>query len=717
MPDAFQTTTLASGFEFIPEAIKAASSSASTFLFAAPPYISFSLSSRSFPPDWRRAHGHLGIPEVFVQQLLAADEASLFEPGPNLDAVAVLLPGHTLTSQITRDWRSLHFPNHAALVIEHGGEAFGLMMPVSTVVFHRTPGPIKFFNLHHIPDDVSADDISADLARLVRQPAGTSRFGYVLDRPLEDEYPCTFDFYSAETERLREQSSLLGERVSLSEIAEVFRPPRPTMRGRGPGPNAVAGFDFINGRDITEDGRVILDELRHQDDAQEQVTFLQDGDFCIREMFKDRPDRGFIVGVFESDGREIAAGRSVIVVRPKPFLSPEQRQVLLCYLRSPIAGKLSSAKGLNARLAGAIRINVSGLRDFPVPIADEELTKSLSVIESARQAFLEWERDCQEAANALVAMEDAADSKRALVEAGRLAKLRFRAGEQVESLDFRVLRQFPHPLAYLWRQTVVGTTDPYRRFRDILKTAESYTCFMALLSIVMARCAGKKIASLGTLSKRLGKRSGTSWGDWFAVLQEVNTSRQFRDLDTSDSFFELTILFNQPGVEDALRALMALRNDDGHGRSSHTTISTSDADSAFHELEKIFAGAEFLTDLRLMLITETKFDALSKSTRYEYRDLAGDHPLAPLRSGRCDRSDLEADSLYLTDRSGKLHLLRPLLHYLECPKCHQLSTFFLDTYSGKGETVSLKSLERGSTREEVIAEHFRLVGLLPDNSQ
>lgn len=94
------------------------------------------------------------------------------------------------------------------------------------------------------------------------------------------------------------------------------------------------------------------------------------------------------------------------------------------------------------------------------------------------------------------------------------------------------------------------------------------------------------------------------------------------------------------------------------------------------------------------------------------KDIAGDHPLPPEQHDVCDRQDLESSSLYLVDQLGELHLLRPLIQYLECPECHQMSTFYLDTYGGNGQSVGLKSFERGTIRNEEAAGTFRAVGLI-----
>ena len=160
---------------------------------------------------------------------------------------------------------------------------------------------------------------------------------------------------------------------------------------------------------------------------------------------------------------------------------------------------------------------------------------------------------------------------------------------------------------------------------------------------------------------------------------------------------------------------MTLRNDDSHGRISSSNVSADVLAEAEKALETVYRATEFLTDYQLLFITDTHFDSIRQINRYHYRDLTGDNALAQLREDQSPRADLEKHSLYLRDRQKHLHLFRPLLQYLECPECHQMSTFFLDTYdpASGGSTVGLKSFERNSVRTEPIAEDFRHVGLLP----
>lgn len=709
LPEFFEQRLLSPDHRFPVEAAQVAVETGSKLAFAFPPLL-----GRTRPPeDWRREHAFLGVAEVLAQCLLEPTDDSLFDASAELETLVVLIPGAFLLSGRTGQWRQQFFPAHSAVIIEHAPLELGTIVPMATVVFRRVPGPIKFFKCREESGEVSADMLSADLARLMRQPAGKTRFGFVHDGRIEPRDPVTYDFYSDETTRLRNQPSALGQKVQLEEIADVITEFRPPVPNRDPGYDTVADFDFLSGRNIGADGRVYLDDLPHHDGPAERVTFLQDGDLCLRKFARESPDQGFMVGIYEGDGRSVAVGKGVIVVRPKPVLTPAQRQVLFAYLRSPIVGRLNTAEGKTSSISGLALITPSMLRDYQVPVADEELTSAVESLAEARAAFRDWENECLNAEQFLVLMEEASESRKAITKAGQLARQRFRAGLQVESLDFRIRTQFPLPLAFQWRETCLGSTDPYKRFRNILKAAEGFACFLAQASILMARSTGREISYLKTVSKRLNeKKSGTNFGDWFAILVEVNEAKRFRNMESTDPFFEITCLFDETEVQPSLKWLMDKRNDDSHGRISHTSITVTDADEAFDHLTKVFTGADFLTDYSLVFITETRHDALRKITQFEYRDLSGDNPLAPIGKGESERTDLETGSLYLFDRTGEPHLFRPFLHYLECPECHLMSTYFLDTYSGQGDAVGLKSFERGSIRTEKFAEHFRIVGLM-----
>ena len=258
--------------------------------------------------------------------------------------------------------------------------------------------------------------------------------------------------------------------------------------------------------------------------------------------------------------------------------------------------------------------------------------------------------------------------------------------------------------------------DRYHRLDAVLQAAENHTCFLAQIAILISRSVNQPLKWVDEIAKRLsGRKSGTNFGDWLAILQELNEGKAFRSLKEAMPFTEVAEVHADKAWSAAIAKLKTWRDDDCHGRISTTNVPETLLSGAEAALEEVYRATEFLTDYRLIFITETRFDSIRKINRFHYRDLTGDNSLTQRREDQADRADLESQSLYLMDRQGQLHLFRPLLHYLECPECHLMSTFHLDTFDAaeSGDIVGLKSFETNSVRKERVAEDFRHVGLLP----
>jgi hypothetical protein len=706
LPSGADVRMLPSGESFIDAASAAVTESPAACIFMAPPLLGL----HSYSPEFRARFRPLGLTEAAVRQIVE---------GGTADVVVVLTSPEILFSRRHGEWRRSFFPDHSALVIEHAhpantvlGDQISPFFRLVTVAFMKESGPVRFFKITEAAVAEGKQRLLSDVERLIRQPAGKSQFGYVHTGPLAEQYPASYDFYSAETERLRKEVGALGERVRLADVADILMGSRPAHPERDAS-RAITGFLAIHARDITRDGRVDLSDLQPSERPALVQHYLQDGDLCIRKIHHE--GSGFIVGVYEGDGRSVTWNTSVLVVRPHASLSVAQRQVLLSFLRSPLAQRLGHAKQLCPSLHGHQMVSMAMLEDFPVPLADKDITAAIEDLAEARRAFQAWLDEVEDASNAIVREASASGSRTAILQAGQLARQRHRAAGQAESLDYRIRTQFPLPLAYLWREVQVSGPDPYHRLRAVTKAAEGHTCFLAQLCILLGQIAGKPIAYLSSLTTRLQDRSGgTSFGDWLAIVKEVNESRAFRDLESGAPLVELRSLAANDAWEPALRSLVDLRNDDSHGRVSPTSVSTDMLEKAEASLGAIYHATEFLTDYRLLLVTETRFDSLRNVNRFQYRDLSGDNALTPLHADTAPRNDLETGSLYLRDRQSRLWLLRPMLHYLECPQCHQMSTFYLDTYdSADGQTVGIKSFERSSVRTDPFADDFRHVGLVP----
>lgn len=711
LPENVNVKCLEGEEAFVNLAMEAVHSAGAKCVFAFPPM----LGELRMSPEWRERFRKLDIAEALAESFMGAAGGNT-----EVEMLAMLVPTHFVSSLRSSTWRQKFFRAHSAVVIEHEHDdvptALGLpfhgAVKFTTVIFQRQAGPIRFFKITPEGRAESPQRLADAFQALLKQPAGKNRFGYVYHGQLDEGYPCSHDYYSEETEKLRQEIGVLGERVALGSVADVLMGVIPCNPDRQPGQGEV-GVLAIRATDITRDGRVDLSDIQPNSRPAIVRHYLQDGDFCIRSIY--RGDTGFVVGVFEGDGRPVSFGNTVIVLRPHASLNPAQRQVLLSFLRSPLAHRLGNAKQVMSSMAGMYRVSSHVLREFPVPLADEELVSSIQQLNDARMAFTKWINHIDEESNAILMESTAHGSRRRLLGAGQLARQRHRAGEQVEEFDYRVRTQFPHPLAYVWRELQVAGADRYHRLKAVMKAAEGHTCFLALIAVLMSRSSGQPIMYLGEIGKRLSqRRSGTNFGDWFAILKEVNEGKAFRGLKGTSSFVEVTQLTANGTWETAIRHLMALRNDDSHGRIASASVSANLLTEAEKALETVYRATEFLTDYQLLFITDTHFDSFRQLNRYHYRDLTGDNALAQLRQDQATRSDLEKHSLYLRDRQKNIHLFRPMLQYLECPECHQMSTFFLDTYDpASGVAVGLKSFERNSVRTEPIAEDFRHVGLLP----
>ena len=717
IPNSFQAHFLPGDQSFLDGVKSLLAETSPQTVFAVPPWIQ----DRHLGREFRRDHQRLGFIEAFVVEVFNTPESTevqleLGNPSPPPqawmpDVLILLVPRAFLTSMKQGRWLTGFLTDHSAVIIEH---SHALNIPglhqqvqLATLVLLKEPGPLRFFKITEEMVSENAEQVLGDLSTLLMRQGGSTEFGYVYRGELTPDYPTTYDFYSPTTEALRESVKDLSTKVSLAEVAGIllgFSRPSPHM---GAPPEEL--FEFITGRNITTEGNFDFSDLRRMEPDQPvgRIRFLEEGDICVRRIRQPHDRRQFTAAVFLGFDQPLTFDQSVIVIRPKPTLNEEQRLILFEFLRSSVARDLFIAKGEGIHLQSHV------LREFPVPLADKDLITAVRGLNEARQGFADWTTKLEKDLSNLVSDRDMAQSRMNLLSAGQLARQRYRAARQVEDLDYRIRTQYPLPLAYLWRDWQVSSTDPYIELRNILKAGESFTCFFALVAILVGRSCNVKIGYLEVIAARLNERGGgTNFGDWFAILEEVGRSKKFRQLQSDVPFFEVTELMRSKESQQALQLLMATRNDDSHGRIKPGSVSRGLLGELEAALKTIYTNAGFVGDYGLLQVNQARFDAIRRETNYNYSDLTGDNPLAPKRKAITMQTELEVNSLYLRDRQDHLHLFRPLLHYLECPECHLMSTFYLDTYSGSGPNVGLKSFERNSVREEKFAEEFRWSGLL-----
>jgi hypothetical protein len=719
-PEDVPVLQLPNDQNFIESAVAAVREHKPKALFAIPPWTPFKKDQDAIgvrakaAKEWNQINGSLEIYQVFLETILETKGGIQ----PEVQFSTVLMPSDTRRNH--GGWASKFFPAHSALVVEHDHECSGLGVgfPVdpsyklSTLAFRRERGPVRFFKVSK--DMVDQPEVLQDLSRLLRQDGGTTEYGYVYRDDLTAKDPTTFDFYSPETDRLRQSVNDLSPTVSLGKIAKILIGSDQLFRGFTT--TDCGGPLIVTGTVMTHEGTFVFPEKKgfvHKEYAGE-FELMQNGDICVGRHI-DFMRVPLTVAVYDAstEKQDYTFDDNVIVIRPNPPLEPEQTHVLLNYLRSEVAKQLLEAEGCSYNLT------VDFLKNFPVPFADKELSSAISDIEEARDGFLDWASQLDKERSTIISTSDLAETRLNILTAGQVARQRFRAGRQVEDLDYIVRTQYPLPLAYIWRNWKVSDPNQglYLELKNILMAGEGFGCFMATVAILTANKCNIKVNYLNSMAKRLGGsgKRGTNFGDWYTILKQVADNKSFRNIPDAVPFFEAVVMMRSNELQEAFRAIKKTRNDDGHLRVNPNTITKEYLNPLRNALEVCYDQVKFVADYKLIQVNDVRNDTIRGVTRYGYSDLTGDNPLVTKRESSSESGDLEKNSLYLRDRQGELHLCRPFLQYLKCPECGLMSTFYLDSYPGQEDEVALKSFERNSTRTEKNADEFKWAGLLPSS--
>lgn len=666
------------------------------------------LSPRFLSSHLRADFPGLGMAEILLQ--VASETAS------KGTQIGTLLPRNILEGEGARLFRERLFSVNTlrwCIVHEHAWLGFDIhaSFRMDMLVFEVGRGEDAVLRFFRIPELTMVEEMqksSRDLERLAGQGGGTTEFGYVLRDGLPAGTPLRFDLYNPTVVARQHDMANFG---SVSNLGEVVDSVRTLQLVRDKDLLASAdtdeGIPIIEGRDIRGDDSIAFQDTRYR--AQVPVEWqLKTGDFCIRAIQGSR-DRIHAAEI-KPEMLPLAAANSVIVLRPKSTVTSEERSFLLLFLKSNLAGELFRAR------SSGVMTSLKSLLSLPVPVPDPSLTLALQSLNESASQFALWKSEAENARNSLFEYQSAKDMRIQILSLGRLTRQRQEAARMAEDFQYRVRTQFPHPIAFRWRsvQASIPNLDGYMQ---VLDCAEVTLAFLAaIVMIVSISKDNLKISWLEEMAKRLSRqgKQGTNMGDWFSVLQEVADSKNWRKDADQIPFLEVARLLSDETTTEAVMRLKDWRDDQAHGRGPK---GDKRIESAFHEavgsLETVLRSADFLCEYPLRYIEATHRDSFRKVTHYDYRDIVGDHPLVPISHGETPAPELEARSLYLVDRDGALHLMRPFITRRECPECGRWSTYYLDTYDKRGQAVILKSMEHEHTlRDADLVDPFRQIGLL-----
>jgi hypothetical protein len=639
------------------------------------------------------------FPLMSLGEIILTCIANIAAPGSK---IGVMMPNQFLLSsgsaQTTRETlRSIVTPK---IIISHDHPVEELGIPIhsqfrmGTVIFEKTSetdAPVRFFKLSSLKGGLSSATVIEDFQRLLKQAGGKTTFGFVLRNGLPAKEPWIYEAYHPDLEKRRADLSQLGNVKTLGDLAEIEGGivPRTNQQQAGICENGREVL-LLNARQVGEDGQIIIEESMDRSVVAPD-RILQNGDICVRAGYGN-PQRLICAEFFEGP-EEVAAAHTVVVIRPRQPLDSRAKGFLLAYLRSSVCLTFLKAQRFTMSLKPRM------LENLPVPIADRELEHAVEHLGNAARQFRAWADELDAARGMLFDAESIQNARLNALSAGRLGKQRHEAAILVSDFAHRVRTRFPHPIAFRWR-SVEAKQPTEGGYKDVLECAEATITYLAIMALILAKSTGKTVGKIAEIAKKIPKTGyRTNLGDWVAILQEVKGTRFSSGLPESTPFIEITKFQDSNIVADALERLTIRRNNNSHGRGPKEPFIDEDFVKAKVELGNLLSSLDFLTDYPLYHVTDTRRDSFQGVTHYDYQQMMGDHALVPVSSGVSEDTEIEKGSLYLADRAGRLHLLRPILIGRDCPKSMTWGTFFLDSakVSPNSSSIVMKSLEHGET--------------------
>lgn len=644
-------------------------------------------------------HLRAEFPMMSLGEIILTCVAQIATPGSQ---IGVMMPNQFLLSngsaRTTRErLRGIATPR---IILSHDHPVEELGIPIhsqfrmGTVIFEKTSevdAPVRFFKLSALSGGVSSSRVIEDFRRLLTQQGGKTALGFVLRDGLPIDEPWNYDAYHPDLERRRTDLGQLGKVKTLGDLVEI-------EVGTPPGRNRPQAVDGDNGREaillkarqIGENGQIIIEESADRSVVgPEQI--LRGGDICIRANYGN-PQR-LICSELPEGLEEMAASHSVIALRPRRPLDRREKDFLLAYLRSSACLTFLKAHGFTMSLRPRM------LEDLPVPIADQGLQHAVEHLGNAATQFRTWAEELEAARGMLFDSESIQKARLNALSAGRLGKQRHEAAVLVSDFAHRVRTRFPHPIAYRWR-TVEAQQPTMEGYVHVLECAETTITYLAIMALMLAKSTGKTVGKIAEMAEKFSTNGHrTAVGDWVAILQEAKGTKFATGLTDKTPFIEVTRFQDAKRAEDAVSRLAVWRNDQSHGRGPKGPAIAEFFEKAKMELGNLLSSLDFLTDYPLYYVVDTKRDSFQGVTRFDYRQMMGDHALVPVSQGHSEDAEIEKESLYLADRAGNLHLLRPLLIGRHCPECQTWSSFFLDSAKVGPNSceIIMKSMEHGHT--------------------
>jgi hypothetical protein len=652
------------------------------------------------------AHLQVRFPGMGLHEIAAAEALHTM---PSEGQLLAILPAAMLTASRSPRKRLFAHWQPTVVIFDEGSQSLfpdvhGAFRFTMLAMARRT-SDWHSLRMFRIPSPTSGDDqeVLADFGALLARQRGRSRYGYVVSEPLAPDAPLVFERYDPEVLQRREELARLGPLRPLEAIANLIAGVNVVHRRRPPA-SEETGVPVIDGRAITRAGRLDMPSVRHWiDPAADRLPLLQPGDICVRAIA--HPSEGSLAAaVVEASQLPMVASERVLVVRPHSEFR-HASDYLAQYLRSPRAWELLRAEGLTMHLTSL------KLGRLVVPLPDAALLEAHADLRQTIEVLDAWRQEADVAAESLF-YEGSPEAARERLLAARLVRQRVQAAGLLDDLGWQVRTRFPFPVARRWTKVQAAAAD-IDGYASVLEAAEIVLCYVAIVAIIMARASEQPIPYLAGIRQKLQSGRGLEFGDWHRVLVEAADGEALQSLPRAAPFREAVDLF----ADTDIRAVAERLRRDHRNRLSHLGRPTGLAlvnafDQAKADLLQLLHAAEFLADYPLRRVMTTQWDTYRSCATITYRELMGADTMVPLTDADYPASTIESESLYLVDRGGTWHLLRPLLVARPCQTCNTLAIFRPNKYDRATGGITLQSLDHEHTIPgDDLRPALRAVGL------
>lgn len=395
-----------------------------------------------------------------------------------------------------------------------------------------------------------------------------------------------------------------------------------------------------------------------------------------------------------------------MVLRPRVSLTEQHREFYRYYLASQRFRVVMRAHG-----GGGIT-RMTQVHSAPLPHPDDDLVDALTDLQRARHAFRSWAEEGDDL-SAEAFEGSATESRRKLIDSGRLLRQREEAARAVGSFDHRVANFYPTPIAAQFREVRVrqsaGTDEA--TLRAVLECSETALAFTAAVALAFAWTNELVVGAMTEIRSKLSRgNSGVSMGDWVNVLKEVSSGKTFRGVPDDAPLAAIrSALPENSAAAEAQERLKRRRDSESHLRGADEFELAEVVEESMKDLEVLLEHLAFLADLPVFHVESTRWDSIRQTGSAKVRWLRGDHPMSLIESMDHRDPSLEEGSLYVRDLNGTHVLLRPFVVRLQCQKCRTWSTFCPD--DRKQGRLRLKALDHShSVDAEASLDALKTVG-------